>query len=380
MDTWPSKIFFSLPTPTKLVVSDKKMTELGYGAVKSGCVNLLKDYSGSSSVMLTPSCTASLEMCALALDIKAGDEIILPSFTFVTTASAFALRGARLVFVDIRPDTLNIDENLIESAITEKTKAIVIVHYAGVSCEVNKIISLCNKHGIPLIEDAAQGIGSYYYGKPLGTLGSFGCVSFHHTKNIHAGGEGGAIFINDHSFISETEIIQEKGTNRSAFIRGEVDKYTWKKISSSYVMSEIQAMCLQPQLESLDFITKKRVSIWNKYYNSLYGSAFNEYYDLAVMPDYCEHNAHIFYVILKTPEMRSFVLTELRSKNIEATTHYVPLHSSPAGRQISRFHGHDKYTTELSSRLIRLPLHLLLRDDEQSFVIEKLFEALQKIR
>lgn len=376
MNYWPEKIPYSLPNKININVSNNEYLEIGLGTTKIKCEQLLTEYTQTPKVLLTPSCTSALEMCALLLDLKPGDEVILPSFTFVTSASAFALRGAKLVFVDIRPDTLNINESLVEAAITKRTKAIVAVHYAGVACELNQLKALCQTYNVTLIEDAAQALGSFYNSQPLGTFGELGCYSFHYTKNIHAGGEGGALSVNTSSNLKALEVIQEKGTNRNQFLRGEVDKYTWQRLSSSYVISEIQARCLFPQLKKLKTLTEQRLEKWDLYYKELYGLCLREKVKLPAIPKHCQHNGHIFYLIMPDKQSRDDILISLNSANIEATTHFVPLHSSPAGIKHSTFSGDDKYTTNYSNRLIRLPIHSHLTLPQQHYIIDKVTHAI----
>ncbi|MEW7864194.1 dTDP-4-amino-4,6-dideoxygalactose transaminase [Aeromonas diversa] len=343
---------------------------LGLGVNRNKCEKLMREICSVKKILLTPSCSASLEMAALAMNIQPGDEVILPSFTFVTSASAFALRGARLVFVDIRLDTFNLDERLIEDAITPRTKAIVVVHYAGVSAEMDVILDICNRHNLLLIEDAAQALMSTYKGRPLGSIGHFGCISFHHTKNIHAGGEGGALLVNDKSFYDVCEVIQEKGTDRSKFLRGEIDKYTWQRLSSSYVMSEVQAIVLLAQLENAFQITNKRRDKWDRYHNGLSDLTRRGVIKAPVIPAHVEHNAHIYHITLRSESEQQALFNYMRGLNIEVTSHFVPLHSSPAGCLYGRFHGEDINTTVVSKRLLRLPLYSRLTDTEQSYIID----------
>lgn len=343
---------------------------LGLGISKKKCEQLLQNIHSVKKVFLTPSCSASLEMAALAMDLQPGDEIILPSFTFVTSASAFALRGAKLVFVDIRQDTLNINELLIEEAITVRTKAVVVVHYAGVASEMSTIVDICNRYNLVLVEDAAQSIMSTYKGQPLGSIGQFGCVSFHHTKNIHAGGEGGAFFVNEEKYYDICEIIQEKGTDRSKFLRGEVDKYTWQILSSSYVMSELQAVVLLQQLQIACEITKVRLKKWFFYHTCLSELANAGVLTLPAVPAHVEHNAHIYHIRVRTPEEQQRLFRFMRDLNVEVTSHFVPLHSSPAGIRYGRFHGDDINTTAVSNMLLRLPLYASLTELEQVFIID----------
>lgn len=328
----------------------------GDGHYAHKCQRWFEDRLGCRRVFLTPSCTQALEMAALLLDIQMGDEVIMPSFTFVSTANAFVLRGARIVFVDIRPDTMNIDERLIESAITARTKAIVAVHYAGVACEMDTIMDISERHQLIVIEDAAQGMMADYKGRALGTIGQLGTYSFHETKNYTSGGEGGLLIVNDEKFVSRAEIIREKGTNRSAFFRGMVDKYSWVDVGSSYLPSEIQAAYLWGQLEWAEKIKRDRVSVWNDYRESFQVLKLRKHLELPSVPSDCSHNGHMFYVKTRDLAERSELLEYLRVDEIYAVFHYVPLHSAPAGSRYSRFHGDDVFTTKESERLIRLPL------------------------
>lgn len=328
----------------------------GDGEYSRKCQYWFEQNLGCPRAMLTPSCTQALEMAALLSDIQPGDEVIMPSYTFVSTANAFVLRGAKIVFVDIRPDTMNIDETLIEPAITEKTKAIVPVHYAGVACEMDTIMGIAHRHGLCVIEDAAQGMMSVYKGRPLGTIGHMATYSFHETKNFTSGGEGGLLIINDERFIQRAEIIREKGTNRSQFFRGMVDKYSWVDLGSSYLPSEIQAAYLWGQLECADKITHHRLSIWNYYSNELCVLKQNKVVDLPTIPSDCVHNGHMFYMKVNDLNQRSALLAHLLADDIYAVFHYVPLHSAHAGSRFSRFHGKDAFTTKESERLIRLPI------------------------
>ena len=314
-----------------------------------------------------------MEMAALLSDIKPGDEVIMSSYTFVSTADAFVLRGATPVFVDIRPDTMNIDETLIEDAITSKTKAIVPVHYAGVGCEMDTIMDIARRHNLTVIEDAAQAIASTYKGKALGTFGDFGCYSFHETKNISMG-EGGALLIQNEDMIEPAEIIREKGTNRAKFFRGQIDKYTWVNYGSSYLPSDMNAAYLWAQLENIDIIQKKRLSVWNRYKEGLSELEKKEYIEFGVIPDECTNNAHMFCIKVNDLETRTELISYLKEKGIMAVFHYVPLHSAPAGRKFGRFNGEDRYTTKESERLIRLPLFYSITDEEVEYIIEKLDE------
>jgi len=340
----------------------------GDGIYTKRCHEWLEKTLDVKKALLTTSCTHALEMAAILLDIKLSDEIIAPSFTFVSTVNAFALRGAKVKFVDIRPDTMNIDENLIEAAINEKTKAIVIVHYAGIACNMDKIQSLAQKYNIPLIEDAAQAILSTYKNRYLGTFGDIATLSFHETKNLSMG-EGGAILINNPQFMERAEIIREKGTDRSKFFRGEVDKYTWVDIGSSYLPSDLNAAYLWAQLEQADKIINYRLNAWNKYYNGLKNLANQGYFTLPSIPDGCKHNGHIFFVKLPDINVRHKLIEFLKSKRILAIFHYVPLHSSTAGKLYSEFINDDIYTTTESERILRLPLYYGIIDNEIDYII-----------
>lgn len=341
----------------------------GDGAFTHSCQQWLEDYSGSDKVLLTPSCTASLEMAALLLNIQPGDEVIMPSYTFVSTANAFVLRGATIVFVDIRPDTLNLDENGLEAAITAKTRAIVVVHYAGVGCDMNAIMALAQRYGLFVVEDAAQGMMSRYQDRPLGSIGHIGCFSFHETKNYTAGGEGGATLINDPELSARAEIIREKGTNRSQFFRGQADKYTWRDIGSSYLMAEIQAAYLWGQLEAAQRIHERRVLLWQRYAHAFAPLAASGRVTLPVIPPACRHNGHLFFLRLRDEAERSAFINHMKAADILTVFHYIPLHSSPAGRQFGRFVGDDRHTTRESERLVRLPLFYNLSDADQHTVI-----------
>lgn len=324
-----------------------------------------------SSVLLTTSCTHALEMMADLIDIQPGDEVIMPSYTFVSTANAFALRGARIVFVDISPGTMNMDENLIERAITDKTRAIMVVHYAGVACEMTSIKQIADKHKLFLLEDAAQGMMSTYKGKPLGTIGQLGTYSFHDTKNYHCG-EGGILIINDPAFIKKAEIIREKGTDRSSFFRGEVDKYTWQMKGSSYLPSELNAAYLYPQLELAEQINETRLKIWNLYYDNLKHLADKKYLELPFVPKDCAHNGHLFFVKVKDLVERSRLTDFLKEGGISAIFHYVPLHSSPAGEKLGRFDGKDMFTSKESERLLRLPMFYDLEASDVARIVERI--------
>ncbi|MFF2091720.1 dTDP-4-amino-4,6-dideoxygalactose transaminase [Paenibacillus sp. NPDC058174] len=323
--------------------------------------------------LLTTSCTHALEMAAILADIKEGDEVIMPSYTFVSTANAFVLRGATIVFVDIRPDTMNINEALIEAAITPKTKAIVPVHYAGVSCEMDKIMELAEKYNLVVIEDAAQGVMSKYKGRYLGTIGQLGCYSFHETKNYNCG-EGGALLANHERYIERAEIIREKGTNRSRFFRGQVDKYTWVDVGSSYLPSEINAAFLYAQLENAEEINNNRLEIWNNYYEGLGELEAKDHIKLPYIPEGCIHNAHMFYIKCKSIDERTKLIEFLKDHNIQSVFHYIPLHSSEAGRRYGRFDGEDVYTTVESEKLLRLPLYYNLPLND----VDKIIKTIKK--
>ncbi|AXU96879.1 MAG TPA: dTDP-4-amino-4,6-dideoxygalactose transaminase [Erwinia persicina] len=344
----------------------------GDGGFTRRCQQWMEQRFGSRKVLLTPSCTASLEMAAILIDIQPGDEVIMPSYTFVSTANAFVLRGATIVFVDVRPDTMNIDERLIEAAITDRTKAIVPVHYAGVACEMDTIMALAKKHQLWVVEDAAQGVMSTYKGRALGSIGHIGCFSFHETKNYTAGGEGGATLVNDATLVERAEIIREKGTNRSQFFRGQVDKYTWRDIGSSYLMADLQAAYLWAQLEAAERINQQRLRLWQNYADALQPVAARGRIGLASLPADCEHNAHMFYLKLRDHDDRSALIAWLKEAEIMAVFHYIPLHSSPAGQRFGRFHGEDHFTQSESDRLLRLPLFYNLSDNNQKTVINSL--------
>lgn len=351
----------------KKAIENKKIC--GDGEFTKLCNKWIEDKTSTKKALLTTSCTHALEMAAILCDINEGDEVILPSYTFVSTADAFVSRGAKVVFVDIRPDTLNIDENLIEAAITEKTKAIVPVHYAGVSCEMDKIMAIAKKYNLFVVEDAAQGVTATYKGKQLGTIGDFGCYSFHETKN-YSMGEGGALLIKDEKFVEQAEIIREKGTNRSKFFRGQIDKYTWVDFGSSYLPSDMNAAYLWAQFESIDKIFDDRMNTWNAYYNALKPLADEGKIELPFIPEHCGHNAHMFYIKAKDLEERSALIAFLKAKEIQTVFHYIPLHSAPAGIKYGRFSGEDKYTTKESERLLRLPLYYGLTESDRNKVIE----------
>lgn len=351
------------------VVENKKIC--GDGPFTKKCNQWLMDKTGTKKALLTTSCTHALEMAAILCDIKEGDEVIAPSYTFVSTVNAFVLRGAKIVFVDIRPDTMNIDENLIESAITEKTKVIIPVHYAGVACEMDKIMEIANKYNLYVIEDAAQGVMSTYKGKQLGTIGNIGAYSFHETKN-YSMGEGGALLIDNKEFIERAEIIREKGTDRSKFFRGQIDKYSWVDIGSSFLPSELNAAYLYAQLEEAEKINNDRLASWELYYNGLSQVKDKGLIELPVIPKECVHNAHMFYIKLKDLNERTELINYLREKGIASVFHYVPLHSAKAGIEFGRFHGEDRYTTRESERILRLPLYYGLKDIEVENVINSI--------
>ncbi|PSJ40074.1 dTDP-4-amino-4,6-dideoxygalactose transaminase [Zobellella taiwanensis] len=346
----------------------------GDGPFSKKCQTWFEQQLDAPKTLLTPSCTAALEMAAILIDIQPGDEVIMPSYTFVSTANAFALRGAKMVFVDIRPDTMNIDETKIEAAITDKTKAIVPVHYAGVGCEMDTIMAIAERHGLFVVEDAAQGMMSSYKGRALGSIGHLGAFSFHETKNYTSGGEGGLLIINDSRFKERAEIIREKGTNRSQFFRGMVDKYSWVDIGSSFLPSELQAAYLWGQLEKADEINNARLSAWQYYLNKLAPLAQAGKIQLATLPEHCQHNAHMFYLKAADLDERSQLLDHLKKNDILAVFHYVPLHSARAGLQLGYFNGEDNYTTTESERLIRLPLWFGISQAEQQQVIDAVNE------
>ncbi len=349
----------------------------GDGNYTKLCNEWLERQTGTAKALLTTSCTHALEMAAMLAKIKYGDEIIMPSYTFVSTANAFVLRGAKIVFVDIRPDTMNINEKLIEDAITPKTKAIVPVHYAGVSCEMDYIMSLAHKYNLKVIEDAAQGIMSSYKGKKLGTIGDFGCYSFHETKNISMG-EGGALLIAHNNNIEQAEIIREKGTDRSKFFRGEIDKYTWVSYGSSYLPSELNAAYLYAQLQKSNRIYNDRMNSWNLYKNLLSPLKNLGFIDIPNIPNDVKHNAHMFYIKVKDLETRTNFINYLKNNDIYAVFHYIPLHTAAAGKMFCRFHGTDKYTTKESERLVRLPMYYGLTENDIYYIADKIYKFYQK--
>ena len=355
----------------KIAIDNEKIC--GDGQFTKKCNAWVEERTATSKALLTTSCTHALEMAALLADIKPGDEVIMPSFTFVSTADAFVLRGATVVFVDIRPDTMNIDETKIEAAITEKTKAIVPVHYAGVACEMDMIMDIAKRHNLIVVEDAAQGVMSSYKGKALGAIGDYGCFSFHETKN-YSMGEGGAILIQDPSKIEAAEIIREKGTDRSKYFRGQIDKYTWQNFGSSYLPSDMNAAYLWAQLEMADEINDARLAVWNRYYEGLKELAEAGKIELPVVPEGCVHNAHMFYIKAKNLEERTALIDHLKANGILAVFHYIPLHSAPAGQKFGRFHGDDEYTTKESERLCRLPMYYRLQEEQVDYIISKVKE------
>lgn len=359
----------------KVAVENQKIC--GDGEFTKKCNAWIEEKTGTKKALLTTSCTHATELAAILADIKPGDEVIMPAYTFVSTADAFVLRGATAVFVDIRPDTMNMDENLIEAAITDKTRAIVPVHYAGVSCNMDKIMELAAKYNLAVIEDAAQGIMSTYKGQALGTIGDFGCFSFHETKNFSMG-EGGALLIREEKDIENAEIIREKGTNRAKFFRGQIDKYTWVEKGSSYLPSEMNAAYLYAQLELAEEITADRMATWERYYKAFEELAQEGKVELPFIPDDCTHNAHMFYLKCKDLDERTALIRFLKENDILAVFHYVPLHTAPAGLKYGRFHGEDKYTTKESERLVRLPLYYGLEPEKTDYIISKVKEFYQQ--
>ena len=352
------KIPFNIPlflgSEKKYIIESIKNKKLsGDGAFTKKCSQWFEEKTGTKKALLTTSCTHALEMAAILLDIKKGDEVIMPSYTFVSTANAFVLRGAKIVFVDIRPDTMNIDEQKIENAISDKTKAIVVVHYAGVACEMDTIMAIAEKYNVSVVEDAAQGVMSTYKGKALGTIGHLGAYSFHDTKN-YTSGEGGLLLINSERYIQRSEIIREKGTNRSQFLRGVIDKYRWVDIGSSYLPSELNAAFLYAQLEKADEVNNHRLKLWNEYYKCLKDTPELE---LAKLPNNVKHNAHMFYIKLKNERQRQDLIYHLAALEIQSVFHYIPLHESQKCAEYFEFHGEDQYTTIESERLLRLPLY-----------------------
>ena len=345
----------------------------GDGPFSARCHEWLEQRFGAPKALLTTSGTGALEMAAILCDLKPGDEVILPSFTFSSTATAFQMVGATLVFVDIRPDTMNIDETKIESAITERTRVIVPVHYAGVACEMDTIMDIAARHNLLVVEDAAQGVMSTYKGRALGTIGTFGCYSFHETKN-YSMGEGGAIMVNDPAYVERAEIIREKGTNRQRFFRGQVDKYTWVDRGGSYLQSDLNAAYLWAQLQEADHINENRLATWQAYWDAFQGLARAGKVELSVIPEGCVHNAHMFYLKCRDLDERTRFIAHMRSKGVSCVFHYIPLHSSPAGEMFGRFAGEDRYTTSESDRLVRLPMYYGMTDDDRDTVISAALE------
>lgn len=346
----------------------------GDGRFGLKCQAWFEENLSCAKALLTPSCTHALEMAAILIDIQPGDEVIMPSYTFVSTANAFALRGAKIIFIDVRPDTMNIDEHLIEAAITSRTRAIVAVHYAGVACEMETIHAIAQRHNLFVVEDAAQGMMSTYKDRPLGTLGHLGAYSFHETKNFTSGGEGGLLIINDAQFVERAEVIREKGTNRSQFFRGVVDKYTWVDLGSSYLASELQAAYLWGQLEKADVITADRLNTWSAYQAAFTGIAAAEKTKLPSVPESCVHNGHMFYLKCKDLNERCSLIEYAKRRFISLAFHYVPLHSSPAGRRYGNFHNHDFATTFGSETLVRLPIWYGISAQQRERVIDAIVE------
>lgn len=345
----------------------------GDGEFTKKCSKWLEERTGTAKALLTTSCTHALEMAALLCDVKEGDEVIMPSYTFVSTADAFVLRGAKVVFVDVNPKTMNIDETKIEAAITEKTKVIAVVHYAGVACEMDEIMDIAHRHNLMVVEDAAQGIMSTYKGQALGTFGDFGCLSFHETKN-YSMGEGGALLIKDPKYIERAEILREKGTNRSQYYRGQVDKYRWMDFGSSYLPSDMNAAYLYAQLEMADEINQKRLDIWQQYYDAFKPLEDEGLVELPYIPSYCEQNGHMFFIKCKDLEERTRFIDFMKEKDILCVFHYIPLHTAPAGEKFGEFFGEDEYTTTESDRLVRLPMFFSLTKDETDYIISKVLE------
>ena len=352
-------------------IKNKKIC--GDGEFTKKCSHWMEEKFQANHVLLTTSCTHALEMAAVLTQVKPGDEVILPSYTFVSTADAFVQRGATLVFVDIRPDTMNLDERLIEDAITDKTKVIVPVHYAGVGCAMDEIMEIAARHHLMVVEDAAQGVYAYYKGRALGTIGDFGCYSFHETKN-YSMGEGGALVFQNNDFLERAEIIREKGTDRSKFFRGQVDKYRWMDYGSSYLPSDLNAAYLWAQLEMADTIRKDRLDSWTYYNEELRPLAEAGYIEQPFIPDYADHNAHMYYIKTKDLETRGRLIDFMRKYDILTVFHYVPLHSAPAGKKFGRFHGEDKYTTKESERLVRLPMYYHLKEEDREQVVKAIKE------
>lgn len=349
----------------------------GDGEFTKKCSKWMEENYKAQKVLLTTSCTHALEMAVLLAGIAPGDEIIMPSYTFSSTAAAAAMHGARLVFVDIRPETMNMDERLIEEAVTEKTKAIMPVHYAGVGCAMDEILAVAKKHHLKVIEDAAQGVHAYYKGQALGTIGDFGCYSFHETKN-YTMGEGGALTIRDELYNEKAEILREKGTNRSKFFRGQIDKYTWVDSGSSYLPSDMNAAYLWAQLEMADAINGNRLAAWNYYQDSLKELANEGLIEQPFIPEYAKHNAHMYYLKTKDIEERSALIGYLKEQGVQSVFHYIPLHTAPAGLKFGRFCGEDRYTTKESERLLRLPMYYQMKESDREYVVEKIYEFYRK--
>ena len=345
----------------------------GDGPMTKACDKWMEERTGTAKALLTTSGTSALDMAAILCDIQPGDEVIMPSFTFSSTANAFVLRGATIVFVDIRPDTMNLDEKLLEAAITEKTRAIVPMHYAGVSCEMDTILAIAREYSLFVVEDAAQGVMSAYKDRALGSMGELGCFSFHETKN-YSMGEGGALLINHDSLVERAEIIREKGTDRSKFLRGQVDKYTWTDLGSSFLPSELNAAYLLGQLDHAEAINEDRLRSWNHYHESFMALAAEERIELPYVPPECTHNAHMYYIKVKNIDVRSRLIKHLDQADIGAVFHYVPLHSAPAGLRFGRFSGEDRYTTRESERLLRLPMYYGLTREDVDRVVEAVYD------
>ncbi len=341
----------------------------GDGRFTKKCGEWMEERFGAKKALLTTSCTHALELAALLCGVGPGDEVIMPSYTFVSGANAFVLRGAKIVFVDIRPDTMNMDETLVEAAITGKTKVIAPMHYAGVSCEMDAILDIARRHHLLVVEDAAQGVMASYKGKALGTIGDLGCYSFHETKN-YSMGEGGALLINNEQFIERAEVLREKGTDRSRFLRGQVDKYTWVDIGSSYLPSELNAAHLYAQLEQAERVNEDRLQSWNAYYEAFLPLKEKSLLELPVIPENCRHNAHMFYVKTADLTERTRLIAHLKERGVQAVFHYIPLHSAPAGPGSGRFFGEDRHTTKESERLLRLPLYYGLEAEDRKRVAE----------
>lgn len=343
----------------------------GDGPFTRKCTALMKEIFHSKHLLLTTSCTHALEMAAFLCDLQPGDEVIMPSYTFVSTADAFVLQGAKIVFVDVHPETMNIDETKIEAAITEKTKVIVPVHYAGVACEMDTIMAIAKKYNLKVVEDAAQGVNAYYKGRALGTIGDFGCYSFHETKN-YTMGEGGALLFQDDVYLERAEILREKGTDRSKFFRGQIDKYTWVSYGSSYLPSDMNVAYLYAQMEAVDQINDKRMEIFNYYHEHLAVLEKKGFIERPYLPEDTVHNAHMYYVKVKDLAARSDLIAYLKERGIHCVFHYIPLHSAPAGQKYGRFHGEDVYTTKESERLMRLPMYYSLSMEDVAYVVENI--------